>query len=1833
MKSLILVFQLVFSFSLPDDPLYQYLRKSYGIFDSVYVGENLVYFGKYKGVDEIVLDSIVSYDRFKLVRAREIIYKNLLERQSEELETASKTASSRGVIPTIQIPVYMPPSFSFLGKEGAKIDIDGTQSVRLSFEKNVTHDPLSYIGKGTSSFFNPQLEQQLRLNLNAFIGSKLSINIDHDSERQDETKNKVIVKFQGEEDDVVKLIELGDTRVTLPSTRFASFPGQTKEGLFGFNSQFQFGPLMVQAIATREKGESQTTSLSRGAVQDSFLLYGKDFEKFRFFYIPESESIVSIQVFVDEQRGIQPGKTIPGFAYFYGFDNSTGTYLPDSALKEYGNFRALTYGEDFIYYPDSKVLELATKAGENYVIAVSYQTNTGRRVGVLVDTILDSLRLVKPSSYPLYIDSLYTRSDTLKAQLWNSMLMNIYDVRVSYITPENIDIQIGRDSSGVIVWGENGRSYLNILGLDENNDGKVDLVRQVGQRTFDILDLNKGILIFPLSRPFIYDSLSSPDSLIYRKTRLSYNEGTKYVIKVIKRQISREIYLNQSNILENSEVVKYNGRVLERGKDYTIDYSLGKIIINDENILRDPNARIDISFDYAPLFSIKDKSLWGMRFEVPLTTGLKVGGSLMGRSESSPVKRPSIGSEPTRSVVGELDLILDTKVSQLTDWFNKISFNKTQAPSTLRIQGEIARSYPDPNTKNFAYIDDMENSKDEVNVSFSVFDWKVGSIPLVSQSQEKDTFYLGQKIVWAGVYDLYKKGQIFTNIPSEEKDLPHLVFYIELYPKTSGIPSFLSISSLLSNYGQDFSNYEFLNVIVKGRKGKLIVNVGPDISENAVWRDKGGRIKSYDPYIISTEDKNGNGVLDEGEDTGLDGVSGVDSLWNPGSSDDGNDDYYNPRGLGVRDYSKINGTEGNGRLDTEELIADGKLSLDNNYYEFVIDLENPSPDIFVGENPEGFRTFLIPLKDTAFVKRFGNPNWGYIRFVRIWFDDVSEPDTVVIAQLKFQGNRYVKSLVMTADSLYPVGSDENIFVRSVGHNDDPNYTSPPGIELERDLITGRLEQENSLGIRYENLGPKHFAHATQMKSTPLNLIDYRTVRFFVKPAPGTSMPYPTVYVRLGDSLNYYEYRYRITSSDWQEVVIQIDSLTQVKKRLRDSTSSPGPHLIGNVAIKGNPSFTQIQGVSFGIINESLERISGEIWIDEFRAGDPRRDRATAGQLNIDFRFANFLSSNLSFTKMQSNFKPLQGAGTKSNDQITFYSINADFGQLLPQKWGLRLNLLHSKNYTYSLPLYGTYSDLILNKTQQMEQRSTSVIRRTSFSFSKSRNSNNLLVKYLVEPFSISGFVNSDTSITPRNIRNGFSRSLSFRHGISVPWTIRRGKIVLNPLPEYNFSGSIGEAKSFYKDLFSNITQKDSSKTFDQSHSIGYNPFSFLNLRYDLGKTNDLQRKQEMSYSEGINGSLRFTLFGILDPTLNFAANYRESKDRSFQAIDSILKANITSSTNAGANVSFNFSNLLSKMSAVLFKDLVDSTGKQIPNPLKKKLTDFSNSIQPLRFNYTIVDNYGLYMVSNRPDWRFRFGIDRNAITDWGQVERFTNSFTRQYSVDWGFRLMMASFNVGGSYNNTINRVYLSKRYTKSVTWPRFSISNVRIGGKYFQKFTSSWTLGFNYQRSEQQSGDFGKLPDNRSFSTSLTQTMNLLFKNGMGLSVNFSRNEQKNTDFRFGERTTKNVDSRLTLNPTYSISQGKVIKLPIGGMRWKLASSLQLGGNFTWSRGVQSSIVGGKETKLRDQTNMSFDLNGTYSITRDITGTIGFGYRKYTDNLSKRYNSNTNFAINVNFNF
>ena len=71
--------------------------------------------------------------------------------------------------------------------------------------------------------------------------------------------------------------------------------------------------------------------------------------------------------------------------------------------------------------------------------------------------------------------------------------------------------------------------------------------------------------------------------------------------------------LGQFGIREGSEVVQLGDRRLQRGVDYTIDYELGQITLNNAQALfgANPNAQLTVDLEQKALFDVAPTSLFG----------------------------------------------------------------------------------------------------------------------------------------------------------------------------------------------------------------------------------------------------------------------------------------------------------------------------------------------------------------------------------------------------------------------------------------------------------------------------------------------------------------------------------------------------------------------------------------------------------------------------------------------------------------------------------------------------------------------------------------------------------------------------------------------------------------------------------------------------------------------------------------------------------------------------------------------------------------------------------------------------------------------------------------------------------------------------------------------------------------------------------------------------------------------------------------------------------------------------------------------------------------------
>ncbi len=151
-------------------------------------------------------------------------------------------------------------------------------------------------------------------------------------------------------------------------------------------------------------------------------------------------------------------------------------------------------------------------------------------------------------------------------------------------------------------------------------------------------------------------------------------------------------------------------------------------------------------------------------------------------------------------------------------------------------------------------------------------------------------------------------------------------------------------------------------------------------------------------HILDTEDKNHNGILDAGEDTGLDGLTDKQEPgYNSSNQDPENDDYSYTAGI---NFERINNPEGNQKLNMEDINYNGTLDLVNSYYSYKIPLNyDNNPYIDSAVTSAGWAHMKIKL--TGFTSTTGVPSKTNLDSFRIWISGINKIVRIRFAEIKF----------------------------------------------------------------------------------------------------------------------------------------------------------------------------------------------------------------------------------------------------------------------------------------------------------------------------------------------------------------------------------------------------------------------------------------------------------------------------------------------------------------------------------------------------------------------------------------------------------------------------------------------------------------------------------------------------------------------------------------------------------------------------------------------------------------------------------------------------------------
>jgi hypothetical protein len=190
------------------------------------------------------------------------------------LTTRQGSQGGRGGLIDINIPISLPKQLEAIFGRGeeTRLTVSGRERITIGGTSRwCANCPRTEGMPQQQKFPDLEMEQQLTVNLHGTIGEKINVAIDHSSRGQGiPSTNRVRLNYTGFDDEIIKLIEMGDTDLTLTGSQLISYSGQAK-GLFGVKGVAQIGPLDLTVIASKEEGETSsgtyTSSGGRSTVE------------------------------------------------------------------------------------------------------------------------------------------------------------------------------------------------------------------------------------------------------------------------------------------------------------------------------------------------------------------------------------------------------------------------------------------------------------------------------------------------------------------------------------------------------------------------------------------------------------------------------------------------------------------------------------------------------------------------------------------------------------------------------------------------------------------------------------------------------------------------------------------------------------------------------------------------------------------------------------------------------------------------------------------------------------------------------------------------------------------------------------------------------------------------------------------------------------------------------------------------------------------------------------------------------------------------------------------------------------------------------------------------------------------------------------------------------------------------------------------------------------------------------------------------------------------------------------------------------------------------------
>jgi hypothetical protein len=752
---------------------------------------------------------------------------------------------------------------------------------------------------------------------------------------------------------------------------------------------------------------------------------------------------------------------------------------------------------------------------------------------------------------------------------------------------------------------------------------------------------------------------------------------------------------------------------------------------------------------------------------------------------------------------------------------------------------------------------------------------------------------------------------------------------------------------------------------------------------------------------------------------------------------------------------------------------------------------------------------------------------------------------------------------------------------------------------------------------------------------------YQSLAFYVHGDAQAGNENLDIFVRFGsDSLNFYEYATRIKTG-WRTMNIPLEEITNLKTQEPTTVTlyGTGKDIFfrrietsdGWIAAYGSPSITRVSRVGVGIVNSGAVPTSGtgaEVWFDDLRLTEVRRDAGFAGRFSVGASFADVATVNLDYERTDTEFQTLTSKRSGSDDTRYSVSVSTSLEKLLPIS-GFNLPFSYRYHKSISLPTLKSQSDVVLRPDQREEEQRTSVDDFYRLAISKTGKSKNILMRLTVDAISAGASFSRKQGISPElaDTSSGYSGDITYKLS---PWwkkslRVFRGYSV-GFMPDnvsYTISGSTKNIKTIDRRL-GVVKQDRYTRDIKGNFAVGYTPLSgpMVKTGYRMTMQRDMDTNKRVPIVQSIgrgvelkrsqNADIQITpSFGKwMKPTFSYDVDYSENSDPSVRSAGDprgVRRASVT--TKSLVDV------VLAPSGAVTMPGRDDTTGLSLPKFILSKIPDVTVSY--------VVDRAGSYQkILDRPGFAFQFGLDTKV--DEALVYRGTSGAaqkTDEHTRGRGF-IVSSDF-------NPIKQLSLEARFktdkkkreyagatsfNSNTTWPDVTgnVTGLSTLG-FLEGALKSTSFSFGYRGSETENGTGSAVNDRTMRSEWLPLVgWDATWSNDIRTTFNL-RHSRSETETFTGTGTKKNSSATsvsLSLSHTFSAPQGMYI--PLAGRTLKFESNLTLNLDITYDMKLDRTPTAGNRVDS-DERTLGVAPRASYSFSKNITGSANARFEQRTD--------------------